>query len=231
MRLSLFLVLALVTCRLMAAPMPAELAAALKDFRTEGPRGWGFTQTSTARAHSRVEQFNPVGRDSVQWKLVQQDGHAPTEEEAGKYKELKARRSSNENAPNVKDQINPESCEIVSESADLGVYRFQLKTGDKDDQSAAFMRVTYTLHRPTQTIEKIELASTEPFSPVFMVKIAEARTVMTYTRPDSGRPSLLKDVTVKIRGRAMWVKSLDEDMTVAYSDFVYAGKKPAPASP
>jgi hypothetical protein len=152
----------------------------------------------------------------VQWTLVQQDGRAPTEEEAGKYKELKARRSSNENAPNVKDQINPDTCEILSESAELGVYRFQLKTGDKDDQSAAFMRVTYTLHRPTQTIEKIELASTEPFSPVFM---------MTYTRPDSGRPSLLKEVAVKVRGRAMWVKSLDEDMTVTYSDYVYAGKK------
>jgi hypothetical protein len=125
----------------------------------------------------------------------------------------------------VKDQINPDSCEIVAESAELGVYRFQLKTGDKDDQSAAFMRVTYTLHRPTQTIEKIELASTEPFAPVFMVKIQEARTVMTYTRPEADRPSLLKDVTVKVRGRAMWVKSLDEDMTVTYSNYVYAGKK------
>ena len=225
MRLSLVLIFALFTCRLAAGPIPAELAAALKDFRTEGPRGWGFTQTSTASDHSRVERFNPTGRDSMQWALVQQDGRAPTEEEAGKYKELKARRSSNENAPNVKDQIDPDSSEVVAESAEVGVYRFRLKTSDKDDQSAAFMRVTYTLHRPTQTIAKVELASTEPFSPVFMVKIAEARTVMTYTLPEAGRPSLLQDVAVKIRGRAMWLKSLDEDMTVTYSDYVYAGKK------
>lgn len=225
MRLSLVFIFALFTCRLAAGPIPAELAAALKDFRTEGPRGWSFTQTSTARDHSRVESFNPTGRESIQWTLVQQDGHAPTDEESAKYKEIKARRSSNENAPNVKDQINPDSCEIISESAEQGVYRFQLKTGDKDDKSAAFMRVTYTFHRPTQTIEKIELASTEPFSPVFMVKIAEARTVMTYSRPEASRPSLLKEVAVKIRGRAMWVKSLDEDMTVTYSDYVYVGKK------
>jgi hypothetical protein len=225
MRLSLALVFALVTCRLTAGPLPAELAAALKDFRTEGPRGWSFTQTSTASDHSRVERFTPTGRESIQWALVQQDGRAPTEEEAGKYRELKARRSSNENAPNVKDQINPDSCEVLAESAELGVYRFQLKTGDKDDKSAAFMRVTYTLHRPSRTIERIELASTEPFSPVLMVKIQEARTVMTYTRPEADRPSLLKEVTVKVRGRAMWVRSIDQDMTVAYSDYVYAGKK------
>ena len=223
---SLALVFAvLLTCRLTAGPMPGELAAALKDFRTEGPRGWSFTQTSTASDHSRVERFNPIGRDSLQWSLVQQDGRAPTEEELVKYKELKARRSSNENAPNVKDQLAPDSCEILSETAELGVYRFKLKTGDKDDQSAEFMRVTYTLHRPSRTIDQIELASTEPFSPVFLVKIQEARTVMTYTRPEADRPSLLKAVSVKIRGRAMWVRSLDQDMTVSYTDYVYIGKK------
>jgi len=225
MRLSLALAFVLCTCRLSAGSMPAELTAALKDFRTEGPRGWAFTQTSTTSSHSRVEHFSPLGRDSLQWSLVQQDGRAPNEEEAVKYKELKARRSSNENAPNVKDQIVPESCEIITETAELGVYRFKLKTGDKDDHSAEFMRVTYTLHRTTQTIDAVELASIEPFSPVFSVKIQEARTLMTYTRPDGERPSLLKEVTVKIRGRAMWVRSLDEDMTVAYSDYVYAGKK------
>ena len=222
---SLALVFVLLTGRLAAGPMPAELAAALKDFRTEGPRGWSFTQTSTASDQSRVEHFNPAGRDSLQWSLVQQDGRAPTEEELVKYKELKARRSSNETPPNVKDQLAPGSCEILSETAELGVYRFKLKTGDKDDQSAEFMRVTYTLHRPSHTIEQIELASTEPFSPVFLVKIQEARTVMTYTRPEADRPSLLKAVAVKIRGRAMWVRSLDQDMTVSYTDYVYAGKK------
>jgi hypothetical protein len=119
----------------------------------------------------------------------------------------------------------PDSCEVLTETTELGVYRFHLKPADKDDQSADFMRVTYTLHRPSGTIDRIELNSSEPFSPVMLVKIAEARTVMTYSRPEGDRPSLLKDVTVKIRGRAFWVKSLDQDMTVTYTDYAYAGKK------
>ena len=58
-----------------------------------------------------------------------------------------------------------------------------------------------------------------------MVKIQEARTVMTYFLPEGERPTLLKEVSVRIRGRAMWIKSLDQDMTVTYSDYTYAGKK------
>lgn len=210
---------------LYAGPTPPELEAALKDFRAEGAKGWAFTQTTVADSRSRVERFNPLGKHFLLWTLAEQDGRAPTEAEIRTYNEHKTRRSSNETAPNVKDQIAPGTCEVIEETPERGVYRFQLKPGDEDDHSAKFMRVTFTLHRPTATIEKVELASTGPFSPVLMVKIKEARTVMTYFLPDGERPSLLKDVSVSIRGTAMWFKSLDQDMTVKYSDYEYAGKK------
>ena len=48
---------------------------------------------------------------------------------------------------------------------------------------------------------------------------------MTYSLPDGDRPSFLNEVTVRIRGKAMLFRSLDQDMTVAYSDYTYAGKK------
>lgn len=225
MRLLIALCFAFVSLHLAAASMPDELSAALKDFRAEGPKGWSFTQTTTSGERSRIERFEPLGKYSIQWVLLKQDGRAPTADEVEKYTELKARRSSNETAPNVKDQIIPDSCEILSETPERGVYRFQLKPGDSDDSSAAFMRATFTLHRPSATIERVELASTGPFSPVFMVKVADARTVMIYSLPSGETPSLLKEVTVHVRGRAMWFRSLDQDMTVSYSDYVYAGKK------
>lgn len=225
MRLLIALCFAFVSSQLLAGSMPAELTDALKVFHAEGPKGWGFIQTTTAGERSRVERFEPLGKFSIQWKLLQQDGKPPTTEEVQKYTELKARRSSNETAPNVKDQIIPETCEVISESPERGVYRFQLKPGGSDDSSAQFMRATFTLHRPTASIEQVELASTGPFSPVLMVKVESARTVMVYSLPSGETPSLLKEVTVRIRGRAMWFRSLDQDMTVVYSDYVFAGKK------
>jgi hypothetical protein len=225
MRLLIALFFVFVSNQLMAAPMPAELAAALKDFRAEGPKGWAFIQTTVAGDRSRVERFEPLGKYSIQWALLKQDGRAPTADEVEKYTELKARRSSNENAPNVKDQIIPDTCEILSETPERGVYRFQLKPGDSDDSSAPFMRATFTLHRPTAVIEQVELASTGPFSPVLMVKVEDARTVMIYSLPSGDMPSFLKEVSVHVRGRAMWFRSLDQDMKVSYSDYVFAGKK------
>ncbi len=225
MRLFVSLFFIALSCRLAAGPTPPELEAALKDFRAEGSKGWSFTQTTASGDHSRVERFDPLGRNFLQWTLLQQDGHGPTADEIQNYNEHKTRRSSSETAPNVKDQIAPGTCEVLDETPERGVYRFHLKPGDKSDNSAQFMRVTFTLHRPSSTIEKVELASTGAFSPVFMIQIKEARTVMTYLLPNGERPTLLKEVSVRVRGRAMWVRSLDQDMTVTYSDYVYSGKK------
>jgi hypothetical protein len=86
--------------------------------------------------------------------------------------------------------------------------------------------VTFSLHRESGVIERVELASKHPFSPMFGVKIEEARTVINYSLPEGERPSLLLSISVRVRGRAMLIKSLDQDMTVAYSDYAPGTRKP-----
>jgi hypothetical protein len=86
------------------------------------------------------------------------------------------------------------------------------------------MQATFTFHRPTSTFERVELASFEPFSPVFAVKVAAARTTIEYSLPDDTTPALMQKISVSVRGRAFWFRSLDSDLTVTYSDYRYAGK-------
>jgi hypothetical protein len=81
------------------------------------------------------------------------------------------------------------------------------------------------LHKPTGTIESFELANTGPFAPTFGVKIAEMRTLMTYSQPNGDTPSLPQTVLTRVRGTAFWVKSLDAEMTVTFSDYAKAGRK------
>lgn len=208
-----------------AAELPAELTAALQDFRADGPKGWGFTQTTAAGAESLVEHFDPSEPDFNRWSLVRKDGREPTAAESQTYREGKSRRSSATNAPRLQDQFDLASAKLEHTDGERAVWSFPLSAGGGDDRTAGFMHVTVTFHRPTRTIERVEIASTAPFSPMLGVKIAETNTRMDYSLPDSDHPSLLQRVILRVRGRAFWFKSLDQDMTVVYSDYRFMFKK------
>ncbi len=221
----LLLLLLLHVLPLQAESLPPDLAAALKDFRSDGPKGWGYTQTTVAGSESLVERFNPAEPDFQRWTLVRKNGQAPTPDETRDYNEGRSRRSSGATAPRLQDQLDDTSATFVRTEGERTVWHFRLQSGGLDDRAASFMAVTITFHQPTRTIEQVEIASIAPFSPVFGVKIAGTMTRMHYSLPTPERPSLLLAVTIQVRGRAFWFKSLDQDMTVTYTDQTYPFKK------
>ncbi len=225
----IFLLTALAITTVHAGPnsLPPELNRALILYRAEGPPLWGFIQTSEAGRKSLVEHFDPSKPEFSRWTLLKKDGRPPTESDQKEYQDQLSRRTSGGTAPNVKDQIDPSSCELVSNDDVCATYRFHLKPTEKGDRSAAHMTATFTLNKPTGVIERVEIAAFEPFSPMLTVKITEAKTIIIYSVPTADKPTLLQKITVSIRGHAMWVKSLDEDMTVTYSDHTFVGRKTA----
>jgi len=208
-----------------AEPVPAELRAVLKSYQSEGTRGWAFTQTTEGAGHRLVERFDPRLAEFHRWTLVEKDGRAPSPAETKTYNEQQTRRTRGETAPNVKDQIDESTAERVSDDGIRATWRFRLKATDKDDHSAAHMTAAFTLHRPTATIERMELSSFESFKPVMGIQVEEARTVIEYSLPEGERPTLLRTITVRLRGRAWWFKSLDQDLSVIYSGFEPGRKK------
>lgn len=220
-----FFVLFVATLATSLAAIPRELEAALKTFRADPPRGWSFTQTTVAEGKSTVERSNAVKPDFDRWSLVQVDGRAPTADELARYAENRSRRSRTGTAPSIIDQLDLASIETVSDAADRILFRFRLRPGESRDKTAAFLRATLTLHKPTQTIESIELGNVSEFAPTIGVKIAEIKTVMTYTLPHGDTPALPQKVATRQRGTAFWFKSLDADMTVTFSDYARAGTR------
>lgn len=196
----------------------------LKDFRTEGPKGWSFTQASHSEDRSRVETFNPLKASHLRWSLVSENGAPPSSKTTETYRQQQTRRTSGQTAPNVKQQLILESAELREEDDERQIWYFRLRPGADDDSSAEHMGTTLTFHLPSKTIERIDLASFEAFSPVFGVNVESARTSLVYSLPTEAKPSLLKKISVSIRGRAFFFKSLDSDMTVSYSDYEYMGK-------
>ncbi len=210
-------------CQLPAA-IPAELAEALRKFRSDPPPGWSYTQTTVAEGRSTVERYDATRPAFARWSLLQKDGRLPTPEELQAYAEQRSRWSRSGTAPGITDQLNPDSFELAEESDDRAVYHARLRPGDGGDRTAHYLRVTLVLHQPSQSIESVELASTGPFRPALGVRIESMRTVLRYQLPAADRPALPQSVTTSVRGRAFVFKSLDADMTVTYSDFARASK-------
>ena len=207
------------------AAAPRELASALEHFRSDPPRGWSFTQTTSAEGKSTVERYDATRPEFDRWSLVQKDGRTPTPAELKDYAEARSRRSRTGTAPALVEQLVLDACETVSDSPERTVYRCPLRPGESRDKTALFLRATIVLLKPTHTIESVELANIEPFSPTLGVKIAALKTTMRYSLPQGETPSLPEIVATHLRGTAFFFKTLDADMTVKFSDYVRAGKR------
>jgi hypothetical protein len=223
--LACFFLLIALSSHASAESLPPELARALDAYQAEGTKTWAFTQTTASTSKSMVERYDPSKPEFSRWKLLSKDGRPPTEEELAQYNRMLGQRTRTQTAPNVKEQIRRETCEALGVDNGVARFRFLLKPGADDDKSAEHMAVTFSLHNESETITEVELASIRPFSPMFAVKIEEARTTIRYTLPDGQRPTLLRDIAVRVRGRAMFFKSLDQDMTVTYSDYLAPAEK------
>lgn len=219
-----FLLLCVLTATVFAAA-PRELTTALEGFRADPPRGWSFTQTTTAEGKSTVERCDAARPEFDRWSLIQKDGRPPTADELKDYAEARSRRSRTGTAPNLVDQFLLEGLETLSDTPERATYRCPLRPGESSDKTAPFLRATIVLHKPTHTIQSIELASIQPFKPTFGVSIAEIRTLMSYRLPEGDTPSLPLEVATRVRGKAFIFKSLDADMTVRFSDYVRVWKK------
>jgi hypothetical protein len=219
MRLLFFLAACVATA---GAEVPAALDAALKTFRADGAPGWSFTQSTVAGDESLVERFDAPRPDFERWSLLEKNGRPATADERRDYAEKQTRRSRGGTAPKITDSLDLASTEVIAETAERTTYRCRLKKPEAGDRTADFLRATLVLHQPTRTIESFELGSTGPFSPALGIRIQEMKTVMRFSLPTAERPSLLLAVTTHLRGRAFFIKSLDQDMTVTRIDYAKA---------
>lgn len=209
--------LLLLTLSPVLAAVPPLLQEATRDFRGDAPRGWSYTQRTAGAGHSMVERYDAAQPEFNRWSLVEQDGRPPSAEESRSYREGRARRSRTGTAPLLVEQLLLDSAETVTEDAERATFRCRLRPGETRDRTAEFLRATLVIHKASRSVESVELANVAPFSPTFGVSITEMTTRLTYSLPGEGKPSLPLQVSTRVRGRAFWLVSLDEEMTVTFS--------------
>jgi hypothetical protein len=201
------------------AAVPTEVEKALQEFRAEGPKGWSFTQTTSAEGRQRIEHYDARQPEFRRWTLISDGGHAPSPRELQEYQQKFTRLSRGGTGPKLSQQIDLATLTPLTETAEQTTFTARLKAGEDGDRTAEFLRAVFVWDKSTTAIESFTIESTGEFSPTLGVKIAEMRTTMYYSRPSTDRPSLLQNVTTRLRGRAFFFKSLDAEMTVVYTDY------------
>lgn len=200
--------------------VPEELQAALDAFRPDPPKGWSYTQRTAGDGRSTEEKHDATKPEAARWALTRKDDRPPTPEEQRDYLEIRSRRQLLSTAPRITEQFDLATIETLASDALRSSYRLRLRPGEASDHTAEHLRATVTVWRATRTIERIELANAEPFSPSFFIRIESMRTVLRYAIPTPEQPALPIEVRTSLRGRAFWFKSLDADLTVTYGDYV-----------
>jgi hypothetical protein len=130
----------------LSAELPVALREALESFRTEGPKGWAFTQTTRSPERSRVETFDPRQDFHLKWTLVTENDVPPTTTELETYRQQQTRRSGGATAPNVKEQMDYSTAELISDDGTTATWLLRLKPGGNDDSSAEHMASRLTFH-------------------------------------------------------------------------------------
>jgi hypothetical protein len=207
------------------AAAPAELTAALATFRQDPPPGWSYTQTVAAGGRSTIERCDAARPEFDRWTLAQKDGRPPTVEEVRVYRETRTQRSRGGTAPRLSDQLDTATARLTKQDDTRATYECRLRPADPGDRTATHLVATIAIHRPTGTVERVVLANEGPFRPALGVEITSLRTELAYDAPADGRPALPRAVTTRLRGTAFWLKSLDDDMTITFTDYARATLK------
>jgi len=203
-----------------AAELPVYFSAALAQFTSDAPRGWAYTLTTARGGETSVERFDPSRPKGGEWTLLQRDGRAPTAEEIERYLRYKASSTPpTARATFEKGDLDRGSFTLLREDAATAEFRGRFRE-DLKEPLLAHLVLDLKFTKQPASVQAFTLRLVGPFSPAIGVKMTELEVTMEFSPPAEGRPSLPRESRSRFRGRLFFFKSIEEDLRIAYSDFV-----------
>jgi len=215
-----FLLLLLAPVCAFAAELPAYFEQALTRFTSDAPRGWAYTLTTTREGDTSVERFDPSRPKGGEWTLLERNGRAATADEIERY--LRYKTSSTPptaRATFEKGDLDRSSFTLLRDDAETAEFRGRFRE-DLKEPLLAHVVLDLKISKSSPAVQSFTLRLAGPFSPALGVKMTELEVAMEFSPPVDGRPSLPRAAKSRFRGRLFFVKSIEEDVQIAYSDFV-----------
>lgn len=245
LRVSCFALLALsISLPAVAAQpeLPPLVERALETMERSEQDGYAYTMKMSEPGKSSLAHFDPAKPAGKTWELLQKDGKAPTAKEVESFRKERAEREkkraeqkkeekekSRGGDKELRELIAPGSVQLISETSERASYRFRMRSDDEDEQAMVeSIRGTLVVSKAGPHVESLDLASTGEMKPITGVKISEFHLRLTFFPPDAHGRALPATIQSKVKGRAMLVKKIDQDMSVTFSDYA---KRQSPGGP
>jgi hypothetical protein len=187
--------------------------------------GWAFTETMLVNGTEIVLRHEPTHPKGERWIVASVDGRAPTDKEIEKYTRHRDRDEEETDDGETSATIETDSLVLLEESASHLIYSFR-PAPEKGGESDAFNEHVDGRLRIAKSgpfVETIEMRSRESFSPMIGVKIKQFSTLMTFAPVGESGDILPQRVEMRMEGRAMLVKKLDESVDTRFSDYRFIG--------
>ena len=201
----------------------AILEDAVESIAWDFGKEWAYTETDIDGETVFVGRFDPRLPEGRRWTLLSVDGRAPTEDEADDYIEDQSDDNSDD-GDEITAMVEPGSLELTEETDEHWLLSFVPVDDDDDSED-----ITRQLHGTVRIVKDgpylayIDIRNDKAIKPAFGVKISKLVTRLTFGPAIDGGPIVPNSVHVRFRARAFLFIRINEIVTVAYSNFKYAG--------
>jgi hypothetical protein len=205
------------------SPLLDLASAALRRAEATNLDEWAFTVTTVAGSRKTIERHDPTAAAGQRWELLLKDGQVPSERQRRKHAD--GRRWLGRSQKVLRSLVDPETLRVVGEDAARVTFDFGLKAENAEvRQMTAKVRGALVVRREDAALETLDLTATDRISKAGVWTISELSARLCLRRPADRPETLLESITVRIRGRALLVKSLDVDVVVTFSDYRWIGR-------
>ena len=180
-----------------------------------------YTITSTSSEDpgvTRVERFTAgEAGEEGRWRLVSVNGVAPSADALADYVEdVEARERGDEPTFDLADAIHEG---VAEESGDPSTFAFSFKPRELADLDASKIRGVLFVAKDDLRARRMTVELLAPVSPAPSVKLNAMKQEATFhTEPVTGA-LLLKSMAVQASGKAFFVKKIEQEERIAFSDF------------
>ena len=178
------------------------------------------TSTSSERpGETRVERFTAgEAGEEGQWRLVSVNGASPSADALADYAgDIEAGRRRDEPVFDLAPFVHQGA--VAVESADPSAFAFSFKPSDMPNLDPDKVRGTLFVAKDDLRALRMTVELLGPVSPAPGVKVKAMNQEMTFATDPVTGALLLQSIAVDAKGRAFFVKKIEQEERIALSDF------------